>query len=374
MTAQAISQGTQVLAEKSAKGFSPFRAISEGLRRRREHAETEALLDSCIRKGLGGGEDFKTALERFGGIGPRRQQKMLARVGRLMEDYSSCEFASERNSSALTVLSVFAAEAGALMPKDADGTPSLRKRGRLVGNLRAVLEQEEGFVPTNPVHANAKLAAAVALWEFGQRELPYWGAQLKFPMVRDFIVSKMLEDTGAGSFEGSGWDRLRKNLDTSLALSIAFNVSQRKYDFIASMMLDQDQSVVARALEAATYLNPLPAEFLDMAADAAARSEELNDCASCFISVVRMRPLLDAADDAQFLAAMHLLALYRDGFGHLGPLLVIAGLEMKDVYMDPSGETTETKALQQGKAAEVLRQMHASGITVPGVNFDEGKR
>ncbi len=373
MTTQALSLEKPAVPAEGKRGFHPIRSLREGLRRRREHTEAESMLASCLRKGENGGEDFKGAMERFGRIGPSRQAGMLRHVGKLLYDYSSCEFASDRNSSAITTLSVFAADAASLMPKKEDGTPSFGDQALLMHRLKSILAQEEGYAPLNPVHANAKLAAAVALWEFGQRELQGLLPYIRLPLVGNFVISKMLEDDGAGAFKGSGWDMLRSGLDTGMALAIAFNPNPRKYDFVASMMLDADESVVSRALEAAVYLDPLPDGFLDMAAEAAARSEALNDRASAFIAVVRIRPLLEAADDAQFLSAMHILGLYQQGMGHLGPLLVAVGLEMKDVYIFPGGQSDEERALQQAKAATVLNQLHASGIPVPGVNF-EGKR
>ncbi len=373
MTSQALSLEKQAPAE-STSGFHPFRAMAEGLRRRREHAEAESLLRSCVEKGIGGGEDFKGALERFKGAGPQRQGRILEAVGRMLSEYSEYEFASERNIAAVTTLTVFATEAAALMPKQADGTPAFGDQSLLKGRLGQILATQESYVPVDPLHANAKLAAAVALWEFGQRELKALIPYMRLPVVGDFVISQMLNDTGAADFSGSGWYLLRGQIDTPLALAIASSRNPKRYDFVASMMLDENPNVASRALEAAVYLNPLPAEFLEMAAELAGRSEELNYKANCFISVVRIRPLLEAADDAQFFAATQLLMLYREGMGHLGPMLVGVGMEMKDVFITPGGQTAEEQELQRAKAGDVLRQMHASGIPLPGVNFVEEKR
>ncbi len=374
MTTQALSLGNLEAPSESKRGFHPIRSLKEGLRRRREHAEAESMLSSCIEKGSGGGSDFKGALERFERIGQRRQEKVLRNVAARLYGYSSCEFASERNSSEITTLMVFAADAAASMRKKEDGTPSFGDQSLLMRRLKGILSQEEGYAPLNPVHANAKLAAAVALWEFGQRELKDLSQYIRLPLVGNFVVAKLLEDAVRNPSEGSGRDILRSNLDTGLALTIAFNPNPAKFDFVASMMLDNDPSVVAHALEAAVYFDPLPEGYLDIAAEAAARSEFLSDKVSAFIAVVRMRPLIEAAGEIQFAAAAQVLGLYREGAGHLGPMLVAIGLEMKDVYMYPGGLTEGERANQQAMAASIMNQLHASGIPVPGVDFGDGRR
>jgi hypothetical protein len=358
-------QNAQPAAEQHKHGFRPLSGLIERIRGGRERSRTLSLLGSSLRSGVDGGAQFEEALAAFKGLPSQDKDKALSGAAEMFSPYSSFTFESEQKTASMTTLSVFVAEAAALM----NGC-EIRSRAGLIRELKALSKDDALYDHGSNEHAGAKLAAAVALWELGYMEYPFWEDRLSCPATRDFTIAKMLEMPQYGEYKEHGWHLLQKNLTSDLAMWIALSGSPKKADFLTSMLLDNDTRTVVAALEGAIYLHPLPADFLDMAAEAAGRSAELRVKAGYFISAAKARPYIELPGDNQYSASSHLIVLYMEGMRHLAPLLSGVVLEeMRDVYHDPPGASDEAKEAERAKAAVVILQLHMAGIRTDGFIF-----
>ncbi len=348
-----------------------FAGLIERIRDGRERSRAVSLLSSSLSREDAGGPEFKEALEAFGRLSSQSKDRALSEAAALYRDYSSFPFESEHKTASLTTLSVFVAEAAAQLTAGRPDGSAVSARSGLLRSLVGISRDDSFYKADNAAHAKAKLAAAVALWELGYMECGFWEDRLRVDATRDFTITKMLEMPETTDFKEHGWHLLRKNLDTPLAISIASCASPARIDFLTSMMLDSDTKVVVSAMEGAAYLYPIPPEFLDMAAEAAGRSGELNCKARFFIAAAQARPLLEAAGDTQFMAALTLTELYLRGMRHLGPLLQdVVFPEMRDQHDDPAGGTDAARDENRNKAAGVIFQLHMAGIRTEGFIFN----
>lgn len=368
---QAVTKDTVRNVQEEKRRRAPFAGLIERIRSSRQASEAVSLLESSMKAGGAGGNSFEESLSIFGSLGPAGREKVLSKAAGMFKPYSSFAFESLQKVAALTTLSVFIAEAAALLPRDGEGAPQTSSRVELVRNLKALASDSSFYRSTDTAHSGAKLAAAVGLWELGCMEYGTWEEFLREPATRMFTIAKMLEMPDTGDFSVHGWHLLMKNLDTALAMDIAVSGSQKGADFLCSMMLDERKEVALSAMEGAVYLRPIPPEFLDMAREISARSPEFRTKASYFLSAADCIPYLESADDLQFRAALHLLALYREGMAHLRPLLEgEVAREMGDLVHEPAGASEGERAAQQQKALEVLFQMHLSGLRTQGFTFN----
>lgn len=348
-----------------------FAGLLERIRGSRERSRVVSLLESSLARENAGGPEFKASLEAFARLSPQDKDRALCEAAALYRNYSSFPFESEHRTASITTLSVFVAEAAALMPKNQSGEPETSARAGLIRTLAGISRDDSFYKHADKEHSEAKLAAAVALWELGYMDYGFWEDRLRLEATRDFTITRMLEMPQTGMFKEHGWHLLRKGLDTPLAVSIASSASPAKIDFLTSMMLDTDAKVVVSALEGAIYLRPLPPEFLDMAAEAAGRSGELRVKASYFISAAQALPFLESAGDTQYRAASHLVMLYCQGMRHLGPLLQdVVFPEMRDQHDDPAGASDEERDAGRNRAAGVIFQLHMAGIRTEGFIFN----
>ncbi len=345
--------------------------LIERIRDGRERSRAVSLLGSSLSREGAGGPEFKEALEAFGRLSPESKDRALDSAAALYRNYSSFPFESEHKTASVTTLSVFVAEAAAQLTAGRASASDISARSVLLRSLVGISRDDSFYKADNPAHAGAKLAAAVALWELGYMDCGFWADRLRVDATRDFTINRMLEMPETTDFKEHGWNLLRENLDSRLAVAIASCQSPARVDFLTSMMVDPDAKVVLSAMEGAIYLRPLPPEFLDMAAEAAGRSGELNCKARFFIAAAQARPLLEAAGDVQYMAASTLVELYMRGMRHIGPILEQEVFpEMRDQHDDPAGSTEEERAASRSKAAGVIFQLHAAGIRTEGFIFN----
>ena len=209
------------IVSERKRGTGPFTGLVEKIRGGRERSRTLSMLGASLRRGGEGGPEFEAALAQFKELSDEDRGRVLGEVAELFIPHSSFTFETPEKVAAVTVLSVFVAEAAAAMPKDQLWDAGAGSRKGLVRALTAISRDDSFCRENDPAHASAKLAAAVALWELGYTDHPFWEDRLRSPATRDFTITKMLEMPETTDFKEHGWHLLRKNLDTPLAISIA---------------------------------------------------------------------------------------------------------------------------------------------------------
>ncbi|MFN7991539.1 MAG: hypothetical protein U0R44_05255 [Candidatus Micrarchaeia archaeon] len=353
-------------AEERKTEFGSRSGLIDGIRGHFRRSRVKTMLESAIGSGDPEAKDFDDAMKAFSGLPPKDKEKIMLKIGRQIERCSWMTFESEQKQGLATAIAVFLAEsAKQLGGVDLSGEP-FRK---VMRELKDIVEDGSLYHENDPAHRAVKLACTAALWEMGYGNSPFWEARIRDPATRDYTIRQLLEMPIVEDFKEHGWHLLRENLKDA-ALPVAFSASPAKIDFYTSMLTDRNHDILAMALAGAIYLNPVPAEFIDIAKDISRLSPKLEAFAECFIAAAQLKPLLSSADDRQFIAASQLVALYARGMPHLDLLMRMIGSEMKDVFTDPGGRDDQERAAQQEKAVAVLAQLHMAGIDTPGFTFN----
>ncbi|MBU0532237.1 hypothetical protein KKB44_01960 [Candidatus Micrarchaeota archaeon] len=169
-----------------------------------------------------------------------------------------------------------------------------------------------------------------------------------------------------GLLDSGDYAILKRNV-LKIGRAIALSFSEKKIDFIKSMIQDTDPVAVRDGLEVALNLPVIPQELKDAAA---AVDGPAKNAAEEFLYVTDLKEKLMLADGTQFVAAEHLVNMYLRGKNYLLPTMFEISLEMADIFRDPGGNTEEEKARQKEQATKIIVLLATAGIKTPGFNVN----
>lgn len=214
---------------------------------------------------------FSKAMEKFRALGTGGQvREAQVEVIRSMEKalgyHSSFTFESHEKMRGAKVIADFFAAVAEVLPMDKDGGPDTTPYIKALNALARITEREieAGQSSENEV----MLAVTKALWNLGypahssyrRSTYDFWTAMLRESASRPFLVEKFLEMEPCDNSEEHGWTALRENIAIA-GIDVARSRSEKKVDFLRSMISDDDRQVVAEAFQSAVYLDKIPADF-----------------------------------------------------------------------------------------------------------------
>jgi hypothetical protein len=346
---------------KEARKSGFFAGLVEGIGSYRKRSQIEDLLRNPSEEDISA--SVSAALEKFSSLGDRAKAKVLSSLQGSLEIYSVFTFDSSQKVASVTAIGEFFCGAVKHLPADKNGDRDVAPYERAAYLLRKIADENNLYESGNPQHQDARLACTKALWELDEGGSSFWRERLFDPATSNYAIIQLLSDK-----EG-GWDLLKENLEKT-ALAIASSRSDKKTEFLAAMLGDTNPEILKISIAASIYLDTIPPEFFERVGEISKLGDELSMWARIFNDACHFKSILVYADDRQFYGAMNLIAMYRSGVNFLPPLLFRIGQEMVDIHQDPAGSSDEDKALNRKKAEEILANLHAAGIRIPGVKIE----
>ncbi|MCI0504038.1 hypothetical protein L0Y65_04975 [Candidatus Micrarchaeota archaeon] len=335
------------------RGFHPFASMAEGIRNARAKRSAIELFDSAMR--FGEKEGIDEALASFAALAPKQREGALIYLQDSLRSCSDLPFENECKTRRVTVIAKLFEGAAKTLPVDSEGERIVSPYHDAILMLKNVVENDDLRISGKGEHAGAMLACVKALWELEYGNLKFWDARTRDSATSAYAITKLLEMPDCGEFGEHGWSLLRDNLD-ALGISIAATGSPKAVPFFRSMLMDGDKSVVNAALKGALYLEPVPAEFFDMAGDIA-KIPGLEGPASDFIAAGHFKMILEPESENGLMAMRQLAYMHFGGMEHLAPMLATVGREIMHSALASNGD--EAKRI---KKIEALLHLGAAGI------------
>ncbi len=343
--------GEAGLPKEGKRGFRPFAALAEGLRKRRERRCTISLLEDAVR--FGEKDAFDEAMASFIALPQEQKERVMLEMQKALKSASYLPFESEEKTARVAAIAGFFEKAATALPVDSEGERIVAPYQETVRILKDVVEGTAFRSRANPAQGRATLACTRALWELEYGNFDFWEARALEHSTGQFAITKLLEMPDTGDYEAHGWFLLRKNL-AQLGEQIARNPSEQRVAFFRAMLMDAENSVVKAALRDAVHLENIPPDFPGIAQDVL-EIPELEDEARMFISATHALAKLQS--DEPYVSIAMLAMQYSDGARHLGPILERAGERMASDALDAKSGPKRIRAM------DTLATLAAAGIT-----------
>jgi hypothetical protein len=210
--------------------------------------------------------------------------------------------------------------------------------------------------------SDQQLQAILSLQLFEKHNLIVGGTKAHNQVVVDALLEKGPD----------GWKGVLKDQFAGLAPLIMASHSPKKAAFLASLIKSGNPAMVSRALDVSLVLPQTPEEIVE-ATKSVKDDVKVKAMAEDFLDTVQLLEKVDLGNGEQFEAAEALVKKAGPGKPGLMMALHKLGLEMKDVFIEPSGSTPEEKGSQKESALKIIAMLARIGIKVPGfeVKFEK---
>lgn len=339
----------------SPRAFRGFESLYDGLMSAGGSARILTCLSS-VTPSQEGESALGSAVSLFLSLSLQEQSMFLDHVTERLNGIGSLTFMDADSVKEGEILSAF-------IRRTARQAPAGRLRHE--GMEQALAEiAGSSFSPEESATANSaalRLSCTMTLWTLGYGEPGFWASRLSDPDTRGYSIDKLLE---ASHFDGRG---ILQNLmdDPEIRKLITDSHSTSKGEFLKEMLQAENPNTAVAALQAAVYLDTLPAGFETAAARLSQSNHPASMQAAKFLEVHSIMTDMGSSDAKYVDGAMRLLELYNGGQAELEGRLKDVGAK---VSRAGSGEHSI------GVSA-LLARLDAAGFDVPdmasGIETDE---
>jgi hypothetical protein len=352
-----VNAALAVKRESEKRGFHPFNALAEGLRGRRARRTTIGLFKEAMK--FADGESVDAAIASAVALPQKQREKALLSLQdslRVTCSYLPFEY-DHKVRSLLAGAEIFAGVAK-MLPLDEAGCKISAPYQAAIRVFKDAVDKWDLRSKDNPDHAAAVLASVRALWELEYGVDTFWEGRLQDPVVRDYVITQLLEMPDPEMVQGHGWFSLRKNLGI-VGKDVAESKSSQVVPFFEAVLSSSDAGFVRSAFEAAVFLEPIPQPVIDAANRlGASETPAIASAANQFMDVVILRQFAAQDGASQITAASGLAGLLGRGMAHIKPIVEKEGKKVAQMALTANGnEATRLACIRS------LTEMAAVGVT-----------